>query len=66
MIRLWRSPTLRSAAGFVPPVWYGWSMLLRERHAKPDRTWEIAWGAAAFYVTARHLRLPAVVAAATP
>ena len=27
-------------------AWYGWSILLRERHAKPDRTCEIAWGEA--------------------
>jgi O-antigen/teichoic acid export membrane protein len=32
-----------SAAGFVIAAWYGWSILLRERHAKPDRTSEIAW-----------------------
>jgi O-antigen/teichoic acid export membrane protein len=35
-----------SAAGFVIAAWYGWSILLRERHAKPDRTCEIAWGEA--------------------
>jgi len=75
VIRLWRSPTLRSAAvmgasgagfaaanlmlpgscpnavgvwaaGFVIAAWYGWSILLRERHAKPDRTYAIAWGEA--------------------
>ncbi len=35
-----------SAAGFVIAAWYGWSILLRERHAKPHRTCEIAWGEA--------------------
>ncbi len=35
-----------SAAGFVIAAWYGWSILLRERHAKSDRTCEIAWGEA--------------------
>lgn len=35
-----------SAVGFVIAAWYGWSILLRERHAKPDRTCEIAWGEA--------------------
>jgi O-antigen/teichoic acid export membrane protein len=35
-----------SAAGFVIAAWYGWSILLRERHTKPDRTSEIAWGEA--------------------
>jgi O-antigen/teichoic acid export membrane protein len=35
-----------SAAGFVIAAWYGWSVLLRERHAKPDRTCEIAWSEA--------------------
>ena len=35
-----------STAGFVIAAWYGWSILLRERHAKPDRTCEIAWGEA--------------------
>jgi hypothetical protein len=30
----------------VIAAWYGWSVLLRERHAKPDRTCEIAWGEA--------------------
>ncbi|HET9040277.1 MAG TPA: hypothetical protein VFN40_08910 [Gemmatimonadales bacterium] len=35
-----------STAGFVLAAWYGWSILLRERHAKPERTCEIAWGEA--------------------
>jgi O-antigen/teichoic acid export membrane protein len=35
-----------STAGFVVAAWYGWSILLRERHAKPERTCEVAWGEA--------------------
>lgn len=33
-----------STAGFVLAAWYGWAILLRERHAKPERTCRIAWG----------------------
>lgn len=32
--------------GFVVAAWFGWSVLLRERHAKPARTCAIAWGEA--------------------
>ncbi len=35
-----------STAGFVVAAWYGWAILLRERHAKPERGCEIAWGEA--------------------
>jgi O-antigen/teichoic acid export membrane protein len=35
-----------STAGFVVAAWFGWAILLRERHAKPERTCEIAWGEA--------------------
>ena len=35
-----------STAGFVVAAWYGWWILLRERHAKPERTCEINWGEA--------------------
>lgn len=35
-----------STAGFVVAAWLGWWILLRERHAKPERTCEINWGEA--------------------
>jgi O-antigen/teichoic acid export membrane protein len=35
-----------STAGFVVAAWFGWAILLRERHAKPERACEIAWGEA--------------------
>jgi O-antigen/teichoic acid export membrane protein len=35
-----------STAGFVLAAWYGWWILLHERHAKPERTSEIHWGEA--------------------
>jgi len=35
-----------STSGFMVAAWYGWSILLRERHAKPARTCAIAWGEA--------------------
>jgi O-antigen/teichoic acid export membrane protein len=35
-----------STLGFVVAAWYGWAILLRERHAKPARTCAIAWGEA--------------------
>jgi O-antigen/teichoic acid export membrane protein len=35
-----------STAGFVLAAWFGWTILLRERHAKPERTCKIAWGEA--------------------
>jgi O-antigen/teichoic acid export membrane protein len=35
-----------STGGFVLAAWYGWWILLGERHAKPERTCEIHWGEA--------------------
>ena len=35
-----------STAGFVIAAWYGWAILLRERHAKPERTCAVVWGEA--------------------
>jgi O-antigen/teichoic acid export membrane protein len=35
-----------STMGFVVAAWYGWAILLRERHAKPARTCAIAWSEA--------------------
>jgi O-antigen/teichoic acid export membrane protein len=35
-----------STAGFVAAACYGWWILLRERHAKPERTSDIHWGEA--------------------
>jgi O-antigen/teichoic acid export membrane protein len=48
-----------ATCGFVVAAWYGWSILMRERHAKPARTCAIAWGEAVAFagVTASGLVL---------